>query len=295
MTRPLLPILALLLAGLAAPSLAQTIGGSVPDGAPPPVPPPVRDGTVLAPPPGASSSAFTRQGSVPGFAEAYRRKGRPRIALYWNDSLARAYGEWTSDVRLVERYDSPHHGSGQTVTELQHRARPDPRRGGSESFDWEFQDGFLGPFLAAGVTVLDRGAMIELTGSDPRNLNMSPDGRALKSKADYLLEVLMTANRRSTTGYEMRVRILDIRTGAIVAMVNSRSLSSWNRNPDEIELTPEGYRLRDPDEDRFGPEDERRLVVGPNGYVDRRRPPRPFRIGEDLAHATMSTLLQQWR
>lgn len=295
MNRPLLPILALLVAGFAAPAWGQTIGGSVPEGAPPPMPPPVRDGTLMASPATAPGSNFARQGAVPGFAEAYRRKGRPRIALYWNESLARAYGEWTSDVRLVERYESSQHGSGQTVTELQRRVRPDPRRGGAESFDWEFQDGFLGPFLAAGVAILDRGAIIELTGSDPRNVSASPDGRALKAKADYLLEVLTAANARSTTGYEMRVRILDIRTGAILAMVNTRSLPDWNRDPNEIELTPDGYRLRDPDDERFGPEDERRFVAGPNGYVERRRPPRPFRIGEDLARATMSTLMQQWR
>lgn len=294
MSRPLLPLLALLAAGLAAPGFAQTSGGPVPEGAPPPIPPPVRDGTLMAEP-AAPGSQFARHGAIPGFAEAYRRKGRPRMALYWNESLASAYSEWTSDVRLVERHESSRYGSGQTVTELQYRVPPEQRRGASESFDWEFQDGFLGPFLAAGVSILDRGAIVELTGSDPRNFTSSPDGRALKAKADYLLEVLMAANSRSTTGYEMRVRILDIRTGAILAIVNTRSLPDWNRDQDDIEITPNGYRLRDPDDDRFGPTDDRRFVAGPNGYVERRRPPRPFRIGEDLARSTMSTLMQHWR
>lgn len=289
-------LLALLPLVLSSAAGAQTVGAPIPEAsAPEPVAPPVRDDSAPMTRTAQSAGRFQRQAAVDGFAEAYRSRGKPRMAVYWNDSLSQAFGRWTSDARMVQRYDSSHYGSGQSVVEFQKRARQETPFGGSDSFDWEFQDGFLGAFLEVGVTLLDRGAIVELTGLDPRNPLSSPEGRALKARADYLLEIIATASRQATTGYELRVRILDVPSGAILAMVNSRSLPDWNRSPDEIELTSEGYRLRDLDDESFGPIEERRFVAGPNGYVERRMPPRPFRVGESLAHATMSTLMQKWR
>lgn len=288
---------------------AQSVGGAVPAyEPPPPVAAPQRDGEVMERAKRPSDAAFGQRADlVANFASAYARNGRPKLALFWNRQLSDTLNEWYSDTRIVNRSDSSstmsgelnlnQTGSAQNTTAIERRVT-DPRRvSTSESFEWEFQDGFLAPFLEAGVTVLDRAAIMRLTGVDMAGSGeRTVETRALQGKADYLMEVLVSPNQRSSVGYELRARILDVKTGAIVAMVNSKSLKEWN--PDKPVLaTDRGFV--DPndydDDDSFGPEGDERYRAGPTGFQARRKPPKLSKIATNLAHNTMTGLMRQWK
>ena len=246
---------------LPATAAAQSAGGGVPAyEPPPPAETTARDGKVMDTfwKPGADGAgAFAaRSALVADFAGAYARNGKPRLALFWNRHLSDTLNEWYSDTRAVTRVEGGSTMSGditlnqtnseQVATAIERRAVDSRRPPLSESFEWEFQDAFLAPFLEAGATVLDRAAILRLTGVDMATGNeRTVETRALQGKADYLLEILVAANTQSTTGYELRARILDVTTGAIVAQVNSKSHRVRFRRPRRgrrRQLRPRGRR-----------------------------------------------------
>lgn len=295
------------LALLPAAALAQ---GVPPYEPPAPVAPPVRDGQVMhkaAPP--AGSAAFAEQGgTVSSFADAYARHGKPRLALYWNRQLSEALSDWYSDTRVVagQQNNSTMSGdfnlnqasSGQNTLEIQRRIA-DPRRGmTSESFEWEFQDAFLAPFLEAGATIVDRAAMMRLAAADmPVDGEKTIEVRGLQGKADYLLEILVAPNWKSSTGYELRSRIIDIKTGAIVAMVNSKNLKEWNPQK-EVIATDHGFvdpNDADDADESFGPQGEDKYKATDTGFTRRRKPPKLPKIAQNLAYNTMTGLMRQWK
>jgi hypothetical protein len=300
--------LATALAGL-LPALAMAQG--VPPYAPPaPVGPPERDGTVMTKPAGKSGhGAFAEQsGTVASFADAYSRAGKPRLALYWNRQLSEALSDWYSDVRMVQGsqnnssmsgdFNLTQAGNSQNSLEIQRRI-PDSRRGAvSESFEWEFQEAFLAPFLEAGATVVDRGAMMRLAAADePASGEKTIEVRGLQGKADYLMEVLVAPNWKSSTGYELRSRIIDVKTGAIVAMVNSKNLKEWNPEK-QVVATDRGFvdpaDAEDEDES-FGPQGEDKYRATASGFERRRKPPKLPKIAQNLAYNTMTGLMRQWK
>ncbi|MGE5516354.1 MAG: hypothetical protein ACM31D_11110 [Bacteroidota bacterium] len=276
---------------------------------PPPAAPPERDGTVMTKARTAADSAFAAQGAtVAGFADAYRRNGKPRLALYWNRQLSEALSDWYSDVRVVNGNQSnssmagdfnlTQSANGQNTLEVQRRIQ-DSRRGTvSESFEWEFQEAFLAPFLEAGATVVDRGAMMRLAAADePASGEKTIEVRGLQGKADYLLEVLVSPNWKSSTGYELRTRIIDIKTGAIVAMVNSKNLKEWNPEKPVV-ATDHGYvdpRDAEDEDESFGPQGEDKVRATSTGYERKRKPPKLSKIAQNLAYNTMNGLMRQWK
>lgn len=304
----------LLLAAAAAATLAPAVTAAqgVPPYEPPaPVAPPQRDGTVMAKPSrdaaGTAADTFgARAATVGNFADSYRRHGKPRLALYWNQQLSEALSDWYSDVRVVNTNQSNstlsgdltlnQSGKDQSTLEIQRRT-PDSRRAVvSESFEWEFQEAFLAPFLEAGATVVDRGAMMRFAAADdPAASEKTVEVRGLQGKADYLLEVLVAPNWKSSTGYELRTRILDVKTGAIVAMVNSKNLREWNPEK-RAEVGATGFTLPDEDEDEsFGPQGDDKYRATATGFERKRKPPKLSKIARNLAYNTMNGLMSQWK
>lgn len=294
---------------LPAVAAAQSAGNGVPAYEPPaPVGPPARDGQVMEKVKKADAAFGEQTGVVAGFAQAYASHGKPRLALYWNRQLSEALSDWYSDVRVVNRsetnstmsgeFNLNQSGANQNTLEIERRVQ-DTRRGvTSESFEWEFQDAFLAPFLEAGATVVDRAAMVRLTGADmPTTGEKTIEVRALQGKADYLLEILVAPNWRSSTGYELRTRILDVKTGAIVAMVNSKNLKEWN--PEKPVLaTDKGFVDPNDDDDQdeaFGPQGEDKYRATATGFQKRRKPPKLAKIAQNLAYNTMNGLMRQWK
>ena len=289
---------------------AAALAQGVPSYEPPaPVGPPVRDGQVMEKVGKADGAAFGEQaGTVAGFADAYRRNGKPRLALYWNRQLSEALSDWYSDVRVVNGtqtnssmsgdFNLNQSGNSQNTLEVQRRVQ-DSRRGmTTESFEWEFQEAYLAPFLEAGATIVDRGAMMRLTAADqPTDSEKTIEVRGLQGKADYLLEILVSPNWKSTTGYELCTRIIDIKTGAIVAMVNSKNLKEWN--PEKPVLATEhGFvdpKDADDEDESFGPQGEDKYKATNSGFVKRRKPPKLSKIAQNLAYNTMNGLMRQWK
>jgi len=301
--------LSLLLTALLLPAAAQaqTVGDKVPPyQAPPKVAAPVRDGADAGP--GIDQTIRPdpfrpREDLIQQFAAAYDKGGRPRLAFYWNRQLSDTLVQWYSDSRTVTTGKTANStegdltfkqsGSNQNTVETQRRAMTEPgRRPPPETWDWEFQNGFLAPFLQANAVVVDRTAILRIMGAgaeeiDPRTVEIM----ALQNMADLLVEVLVTNSPQATTGYELRARIIDVRTGRILAMVNSRNLRDWQRQG-QITATPHGFDLPPENDDRFGPEQgDNRTVATPHGFEQRPRPPRLNAIAGNLAYNVMTGMM----
>ncbi|MGE4279134.1 MAG: hypothetical protein AB7G62_06065 [Magnetospirillum sp.] len=305
-----LAVLALAASLLPVAAHAQSAGGGVPAyEAPPPAQATPRDGTVVErarKAPDDAGSFGSQSSTVANFASAYAKNGKPKLALFWNRQLSDTLNEWYADTRVVTRQEGSSTMSGdlnlnqsenaQQSTSIERRAVDSRRPQTSESFEWEFQDGFLAPFLEAGAVVVDRAAIVRLTGVDMNTTNeRSVETRALQGKADYLMEILVAANAKSSTGYELRARILDVKTGAIVAMVNSKNLREWNPEKPVV-ATGSGFSVPDEDDDdSFGPQGEDKYRATGSGFEKRRKPPKLSKIAQNLAHNTMNGLMRQWK
>lgn len=305
MTRlPIFLALALLLPGIVS---AQTVGAKVPPyQAPDKVAQPVRDTATSSPAFDTTirQDAFKPQDDVIAqFASAYEKGGRPRLAFYWNRQLADTLAQWYSDSRTISTDKTANStegdlalkqsGSRQNTVETQRRSGADSARPGKpETWEWEFQDGFLAPFLTADAQVVDRTAIMRIMGAggediDPRTVEVM----ALQNMADLLVEVLVADSANSTTGYELRARILDVKTGRILAMVNSRALKEWQRTNKAIP-TSRGFDLADEDDDGFGPERASNSYKATStGFEKKRKPPKLAVIAHNLATNVMSGMI----
>ncbi|CAA7619458.1 conserved exported hypothetical protein [Candidatus Terasakiella magnetica] len=291
---------------------AQAIGGSVPAYKDPVrVAPPVRsmpgdDAPYDAPPP-AENPFGAQDDVVAQFTDAYRQGGKPRLAFYWNRQLSETLDQWYSDTRVVStsKRDSSTSGDfnltessqSQKTLEVQRRTPTDDSRRmqQGETWVWEFQDGFLGPFLQAGASVLDRTAIIRITGADSRDSDaMTIETRALQGMADMLVEVLVAPSAPSSSGYELRARILEVRTGRIVAYVNSRGLKEWQKTKGVV-ATSRGFQLpEEDDDDSFGPDSaEGQLRATSTGFQSKRKPPKLQMISQNLAYNVMKGMMPQ--
>jgi hypothetical protein len=288
-------------------AIGQTVGGKVPPyQAPAKVAPPVRDGqdadvsfdkTVRADP------FKPREDLVQQFSAAYDKGGRPRLAFYWNRQLTDTLAQWYSDSRTITTGKTANStegdltlkqsGSSQNTVETQRRAMDDSSRSRqAETWEWEFQDGFLAPFLQANAIVVDRTAIMRIMGAgaeeiDPRTVEVM----ALQNMADLLVEVLVADSAKASTGYELRARILDVRTGRILAMVNSRGLKEWQQQ-DKATATARGFELPDDDDEAFGPErTDQRYKATASGFERKRKPPKLNAVARNLAHNVMTGMM----
>ncbi|MFN3076850.1 MAG: hypothetical protein ABT940_08235 [Alphaproteobacteria bacterium] len=288
---------------------AQTMGGSVaPLSEVPVYEAPPRDGQVLAPPSGQDAAAqAAREGArLEKFRTAYQGRGRPRLAIFWNREFGDTLAEWYGDERVkITRNDGfnltgDHNQSGTTsgatLVENQHRiASGSARAQPTESWTWEFQDGFLAPLLQAGAVVVDRAAIARFTAIKSGGAEApTVEATSLQNMADYLVEVLMAPQALSTTGFELHARVIDTRTGQLLSQVNSRSMEGWEPR-EEYVATEHGYFKPDEDNQRFGPEDQnRRYKAGPDGYTRQHKPPKLRKVALQLSYNVMDGMTNAW-
>lgn len=314
------------------PAEAQAPGGAVPPLAEDVVaPPPVRDGEVLVHrkkygekgEDGAKTSD-----NIARFRAAYEAHKRPRLALYWNRQLGDTLGEWYGTERVLMTGTGGTSGQGspfgsatpspstpggsgapggwtatgnqQWSIEPQRRAAPGQGRlQPGETWEWEFQDGLLAPLLSANVIVLDRAAITRLTAAgQPPGIGggeQTLEAVALRGMADLLVEILVAPSGRSTTGYELHGRILDVQTGRIMANINSRHMSGWGQPYDYL-ASEEGFeKLEDEDDEVTGPRDENRnYKASEDGFTKKRKPPKLRKIAEQFSYNIMNGLLTAW-
>jgi hypothetical protein len=305
-----------------APALAgaQTIGGAVPPYEPPPqyqAPQPKQDGATITPFPSTPvqrENAFAaRDQVVRDFSAAYKKAKNPKIAIFWNRELTDTLDEWYGTSRTVITQNGQGSVSGnfgsnnlnlngssnsQTSIEQQYRTGNDQRPQFSESREWQFQDGFLGPFLKAGAYVVDRAAIVRLTGVNAGGMNgKAIETKAISGMADILIEVLAANQAQSRSGYELRARVLETKTGRILGYVNSRGLKEWNEQPAAM-ATSRGFILPDDDDDdeTFGPSPgQERYRATSQGFKATRKPPKLDVVAQNLAYNVMDSLMGQWR
>jgi len=227
---PRLAVLGLALLGLAAPAAAQDAAQyrqGLPD--------------VLAPPKGAAPD-----GVVGAFRSAYRKHGSPRVAVFWMRRLGdRVAPEWRTVECVEESVGITASGSGRTVVTGRygsgvadthasgavtgHRTRTREETTGAvpdASEDWLPEEhsqaaeaALLQEFGRAGVTLVDRAAMLRLQGAgaarDPNP--QAIEAAALRSKADLLVEITATPSAGSATGVQYRIDVKDTRSALVLA------------------------------------------------------------------------------
>lgn len=295
------------------PALAQQAGGDIPPLAERPIAPePVRDGERMRKGSGNDiERAALANDLIERFRAGYERHGRPRLALYWNRQLGDAVDEWYGHERTVfsgggnlDMKGDLNVGAsagGEWTIEHQKRVAAAAARGapGGETWEWEFQNGFVGAMLKANAIVLDRTAINRFTAASDgqRGGARMVEARALQGMADLMVEVLVASSSKSTTGYELNARVLDTRTGQIVAMVNSRNMAGWGAPQDQYLADRHGFSriYDDEDDDMVEPNDTReRYTADGQGFHRKRKPPKLHKIAERLAYNVMDGLASAW-
>jgi hypothetical protein len=302
---PLALVVAAVLA-LPAAALGQAVGGAVPPyQEPAKVPPPERSDRMMEREAKAPGALDAQPATVDAFRAAYGKRGKPRLALFWNREFRDTLEDWYAPFRVVERNDLGGAVGGavslngnvslQRTTEPQLRNPAAERPQLRERYDWEFQDGFLAPFLEAGAQMIDRATVVRLTAADQGGADPAAvETRALQGKADFIVLALATPSGQSRTGYELMARVIDIKTGAIVANVNSRRLKEWNPEK-RFEATDHGFVDTDPDDELVGPEGDPKVRADEHGIKVRRPPPKLHKVAQNLAYNVMSALTGQWQ
>jgi hypothetical protein len=274
---------------------AQEPRGTVPPppaAAPEPAPA-ARDTGVLTPPPAPEFQAEVAA-VVGRFDPAYALKGSPRIAVYWNRQLSDRLSQWNSTDRVVleeraavsgqrtgpaaERVDVQAQGERDAALTRQGMGQEARRAGPGEPWEWEFQNGFLDPFMRARARIVDRAAIMRITAAGtqtrvgrPRTLDAAPvEVDALRGLADLFVEVLLTPSPQMPGGQEFLAVVKDVNTGQILAHVNSRNAMQ-----------------------RLSP--RRDYVATSRGFEPRDTPPPLRDLASNLAINVMDALLQAWR
>lgn len=147
------------------------------------------------------------------FTEAYAEAGSPRVAILYNRSFANTIAAWSMDARAT------------LVLPVAAAGRPGFD---SESLQWSFEEGFLKPFLAAGVRVVDPALVTQTAIRDQKskahlhaaelNANeINANVSALKEHADWLVEVLLIPDVKTAAGYQFRTTLKRLSDGRVLA------------------------------------------------------------------------------
>jgi hypothetical protein len=193
------------------------------------------------------------QRTLDDFAQAYARAGRPRIALWWNRRLddrpaddsreiARVTAELSADGRRarVESF------SGR---ETQAPAQRATRLAERDLFQVETE--FTRRLLDGGVRVVDRATLLRLTAAhqaQPAAMDLQQlEMRALLGHAEYLLEVLISADDSAPLGVGFRTDLKTVHGGQLLG---SAYLTAMPELPPpgrgQYVARPGGYELMPP-------------------------------------------------
>jgi hypothetical protein len=112
----------------------------------------------------------------------------------------------------------------------------DERETGSESWKWQFENAFLQPFLDAKAKIVDRATIIRQLGAEEskgkaaQELDkMTLETNALNKYGDIYIEVLVTNDSASPSGYVFKATAKMIKGGEIIAQVISKGESKGTK------------------------------------------------------------------
>jgi len=217
-----------------------------------------RQASVEAAPPITDAYAET----VRRFQVTYAARKRPRIAVFLNRALSDEVQEWRTRSRLVLAAKSE---ESRTKTEKDTETARNAERQGAlaayvqthgaqqarpappEDWMWQFEDSFLREFLSARALIVDRATILRLVaeadsdGLGPSELTSvkNIEVKALREKADLLMEILVRRNPRAPLGHEFRASVKEIPTGRILALVTSLE---WKQHHMDLLTGPSSYK-----------------------------------------------------
>ena len=103
------------------------------------------------------------------------------------------------------------------------------RETGSESWKWQFENAFLQPFLDAKAKIVDRATIIRQLGAEESKEKaaqeldkMTLETKALNKYGDIYIEVMVTNDSASPSGYVFKATAKNIKGGEIIAQVISK-------------------------------------------------------------------------
>ncbi len=111
---------------------------------------------------------------------------------------------------------------------------------------WRFEQGFSDPFVRAGAKLVDRNTIMRITADKSPQVGdkQRVEASALRGLADVFVEVLMTVDGSSPSGYVFRATAKDINTGQIIADVTSDGARSDAPGAMEYVATNHGFEAR---------------------------------------------------
>ncbi len=204
------------------------------------------------------ANASQRTESAEAIVQRFRNgKGseNPRMAIFWNRAFNDQVSDWASQRRVVvsgqgslkgEIPDGDVSLEGQSKAAAQVETRSG-RRSAPLAPAFDLQSGFVSQLTRAGVTVVDRDAIMRITDNALENgefSRLSPDQarlemRALDQHADYLMVL------SQVSGNKFNIRILDVRDGSVQAMVSSNGVPPQTDDDRRWIATDGGFEKRE--------------------------------------------------
>jgi hypothetical protein len=220
--------------------------------------------------------------SIAEFKQAYTKAESPRIAVYFNKSLSDEVREWLTASRdvmsgkgekvsvgesgatlvtpggvVVETgSETTAEGSDDTergVTTYTQRHLEELRRTNPEEiWMWRFEDNFLQPLLKGGAKTVDRATILRLVAaaSGKQGDAYSPiavkkiEMDALSEYADIFVEILVTRDHTSPSGYAFKASAKETKTGIVVGSVAKTGRDYRYEKSYEAVTTSSGYKIR---------------------------------------------------
>ena len=203
------------------------------------------------------------------FADVYQRRGRPKLVVFWNRELSDRVGSGWSEETVENRQLQNEDVTSSTTTQASDeqmtleesmstgqetatsRTKSEAidygaRQGLAESSDWKLSEGFRSAMLAVNVVLIDRAALMRLTGKDAtgeRPNRQAIEAQAVAAGGDYLLELLLDKDPASPTGMVFRVEVLDVRSGQLLASTLTHGMPPLHGNAARYVATSSGFEM----------------------------------------------------
>lgn len=200
-------------------------------------------------------TAPQRQESADSIIQRFRAaygNDTPRVAVFWNRAFDDQVSDWSSNTRGVVSArgaltgEVPEgkvnlQGQGQVAAQGEYRSSRRYRPAGPA---FELQGGLVSQLNDAGVTVVDRDAIMRITDNALETgdfARLSPDQRRLEMRAlgehaDMLLVFRTLARDR------FEIEVLDVRDGAIRAMLSSNGVPPEKAKARQWKATDHGFQ-----------------------------------------------------
>lgn len=200
-------------------------------------------------------SAPQRQESADSIVQRFRAafgSETPRVAVFWNRTFDDQVSDWSSNTRGVvsargslkgEVPDGKVNldGQGQVAAQGEYRSN---RRAAPAGPAFELQSGLVSQLNDAGVTVVDRDAIMRITDNALETgdfSRLSPDQRRLEMRAlGEHADMLLVFRKLAHDKFE--IEVLDVRDGAIRAMLSSNGVPPEKDKSRQWKATDHGFQ-----------------------------------------------------